>query len=208
MLVCYVCFNKQAKKIKKRKVIRKRKQPSKGTFSEKPEKSELFNESSISQESMDIGSGRIFSSTASSSLCYSSNSSAITSSSARSSSVSSHSKSFSDRIKPITVRSKSFSEKGKSFSDQNKSFRRSTFERVVPMKDNKQENMQMKGCYGPNMGLCFVLISLFVLVFWGRCCAIFCTSTWLLLVPHLSIDKNSPQNLAVHSPQLDSDFNK
>ncbi|KAK3199294.1 hypothetical protein Dsin_022709 [Dipteronia sinensis] len=41
-----------------------------------------------------------------------------------------------------------------------------------------------KGCYGRiNMGCCFLVISLFVLVFWGRVCAIVCTSTWLVFVP-------------------------
>ncbi|KAK2639270.1 hypothetical protein Ddye_027065 [Dipteronia dyeriana] len=41
-----------------------------------------------------------------------------------------------------------------------------------------------KGCRGRiNIGCCFLVISLFVLVFWGRVCAIVCTSTWLFFVP-------------------------
>lgn len=191
------------------------------TLPAKPQKYESFNESSIGQETMDIGSGRMFSTTTSSSLGFSSNSSAITSSSICSSSLASNSKcssnkSFSDRIKSFSDKTKSFSERNKAFSDKtklfpdrNKSFRLSRFERVIPVKE-KQENMQMqehgKGCYSPNIGLCFILVSLFVLVLWGKCCAIFCTSTWLFLVPRWTIAKNPSENLVIHSPQLDSDY--
>ncbi|CAN1239321.1 hypothetical protein LINGRAPRIM_LOCUS2328 [Linum grandiflorum] len=35
-----------------------------------------------------------------------------------------------------------------------------------------------------NVGLCLVVVSLVVLVFWGKICAIMFTSTWLFFVPH------------------------
>ncbi|CAL1385434.1 unnamed protein product [Linum trigynum] len=41
-----------------------------------------------------------------------------------------------------------------------------------------------KGRYSSNVGLCLVLVSLVVLVFWGKICAIIFTSTWLFFVPH------------------------
>lgn len=39
-----------------------------------------------------------------------------------------------------------------------------------------------EGC-GFNAGLFLLLICLLVLIFWGKICAIFCTSTWFFLVP-------------------------
>ncbi|CAI0375530.1 unnamed protein product [Linum tenue] len=40
-----------------------------------------------------------------------------------------------------------------------------------------------KGRYSSNVGLCLVLVSLVVLVLWGKICAIIFTSTWLFFVP-------------------------
>lgn len=42
-----------------------------------------------------------------------------------------------------------------------------------------------EGC-GFNAGLFLLLICLLVLIFWGKICAIFCTSTWFFLVPRSS----------------------
>ncbi|CAN1154308.1 hypothetical protein LINPERPRIM_LOCUS41062 [Linum perenne] len=41
-----------------------------------------------------------------------------------------------------------------------------------------------KGRYSSNVGLCLVVVSLMVLMFWGKICAIMFTSTWLFFVPH------------------------
>ncbi|KAL5736170.1 hypothetical protein ACOSP7_030646 [Xanthoceras sorbifolium] len=49
--------------------------------------------------------------------------------------------------------------------------------------EGKQNQDRGRGYYRSNICLCFLLISLFVLVFWGRVCAIVCTSTWLFFVP-------------------------
>ncbi|KAF5730611.1 hypothetical protein HS088_TW19G00203 [Tripterygium wilfordii] len=79
---------------------------------------------------------------------------------------------------------------GSSLSDRNnsnRSFRLSSSEQRK-MKDNiNNVQEQGKGYYGVNFGLCLVVLSLVVLVFWGKVCAIFCTSTWLFFVPRRSI---------------------
>ncbi|KAK9269137.1 hypothetical protein L1049_000906 [Liquidambar formosana] len=55
-----------------------------------------------------------------------------------------------------------------------------------------------------NYGLCLLLISLLVLIFWGRICAIFCTSTWLFFVPRRRIRQESPENVVESPPLFDS----
>ncbi|XP_050216374.1 uncharacterized protein LOC126667444 [Mercurialis annua] len=53
----------------------------------------------------------------------------------------------------------------------------------------KQETMIQedgKGHYGSNTGLFLLLVTLLVLVLWGKIFAILCTSTWLFFVPNWS----------------------
>ncbi|TXG67171.1 hypothetical protein EZV62_008446 [Acer yangbiense] len=124
------------------------------------------NGNSIQQEYPDDENGRTISRNSSSSRYSSALSSAITSSSsACSSSLSSNARQrYSDGIN-LFRSNNSFDGKQK----QDMSF-------------NNQE--RRKGCSGPNnIGCCFLVISLFVLVFWGRVCAIVCTSTCLFFVP-------------------------
>jgi len=53
-----------------------------------------------------------------------------------------------------------------------------------PGDERSNYNQAMVASYSTsNMGLRTFLISLGVLVFWGRACAIFCTSIWLLFYP-------------------------
>ncbi|KAJ7981673.1 hypothetical protein O6P43_000907 [Quillaja saponaria] len=47
-------------------------------------------------------------------------------------------------------------------------------------------------CYVSNIGFCLILISLWVLIEWGKICAILFTLTWLLMVPHWSIRYKDP----------------
>ncbi|KAK6229531.1 hypothetical protein QUC31_001975 [Theobroma cacao] len=75
------------------------------------------------------------------------------------------------------------------------------------LENNMQGNVG-KGCYGYNVSMCLLLVTLFVLVFWGKLCAIFCTSTWLFLATCWSIklSPSSSGNYAVeHFPEIDTD---
>lgn len=67
----------------------------------------------------------------------------------------------------------------------------------------KQDILQerRRGCRC-HYGFCFLLFSLFVLVFWGRVCAIVCTTTCLLLAPPRS------RNNAADYAMIDSERNK
>lgn len=40
-----------------------------------------------------------------------------------------------------------------------------------------------RGVFSSNTGLSLLLLSLLVLIFWGKVCAILCTSTWLFFMP-------------------------
>uniref|UniRef100_A0A5B6YXT8 Uncharacterized protein n=1 Tax=Davidia involucrata TaxID=16924 RepID=A0A5B6YXT8_DAVIN len=61
--------------------------------------------------------------------------------------------------------------------------------------------------YGFNIGLCLLLICLFVLIFWGRLCAIICTLTWLFFAPSRSKGVDSPEN-GVDRSEIDSEEHK
>ncbi|XWS51993.1 hypothetical protein CRYUN_Cryun11dG0029400 [Craigia yunnanensis] len=68
-----------------------------------------------------------------------------------------------------------------------------------------------KGCNGFNVGICSFVISLFVLVIWGKVCAIFCTSTWLFFGYQWSTIKLVPsENITVdrHFPEIDTELYK
>lgn len=55
---------------------------------------------------------------------------------------------------------------------------------------NRSTSSDGGGTYVPKIGFYYVLMSLFVLIFWGKACAIVCTCTWLLFVPRRSVSNN------------------
>lgn len=52
---------------------------------------------------------------------------------------------------------------------------------------NKKRKNDKLG-YATNTGMCLVVLSLLVLMTWGKICAIACTSTWLFFVPFWAND--------------------
>ncbi|XVE80239.1 hypothetical protein DITRI_Ditri14bG0123700 [Diplodiscus trichospermus] len=63
-----------------------------------------------------------------------------------------------------------------------------------------------KGCNGLNVGICSILISLLVLVIWGKICAIFCTSAWLFFAYRWNTIKLVPsENIAAGHRFVDID---
>ncbi|PSS16223.1 hypothetical protein CEY00_Acc13720 [Actinidia chinensis var. chinensis] len=61
-----------------------------------------------------------------------------------------------------------------------------------------------RGGYSSNVGLCLLIVSLLVLIVWGKVCAILCTSTWFFLVPRGIRKVGSPVNV-VDLPEIDSE---
>ncbi|XP_022717966.1 uncharacterized protein LOC111276488 [Durio zibethinus] len=77
------------------------------------------------------------------------------------------------------------------------------------MENNKQGKVGNGN--GFNVGICLFLISLLVLVIWGKVCAIFCTSTWLFFACRWSKFKPVPsENITVdhHFPEIDTELHK
>ncbi|KAK2984733.1 hypothetical protein RJ640_004558 [Escallonia rubra] len=60
-----------------------------------------------------------------------------------------------------------------------------------------------RGYYGSSIGLCLLLVCLLVLIFWGKICAILCTSTWLFFAPRRLNFVDRLKNV-VDSPGVDS----
>lgn len=60
---------------------------------------------------------------------------------------------------------------------------------------------EKKLCYASNRGLCLMGLSLFVLITWGKICAIFCTSTWLFFIPFWA---GRPVRALEKPPEMDS----
>lgn len=88
---------------------------------------------------------------------------------------SSHSSLWSSSSSSLSLNSRSLSDTSRSFRSNSSEFK------------PKQDNMQGNGKgHTSTIGLCLVLVSLMVLVLWGKVCAILCTSTWLFLVPRCS----------------------
>ncbi|GLU23464.1 hypothetical protein SLE2022_394650 [Rubroshorea leprosula] len=63
-----------------------------------------------------------------------------------------------------------------------------------------------KGYFGPNAGLSLLLISLLILTFWGRICAIFCTTTWLFFIPRWRIKPGRSEKMVKLSPEIESEL--
>ncbi|KAJ6301451.1 hypothetical protein OIU77_015702 [Salix suchowensis] len=107
---------------------------------------------------------------------------------------SSHSSLWSSSSSSLSLNSSS------SVSDASPLFRSNSSE-FKPKQDNKQGNG--KG-FTSTIGLCLVLISLMVLVLWGKVCAILCTSTWLFLVPRCSKARNNSSQNIFYDEGIDS----
>lgn len=79
----------------------------------------------------------------------------------------------------------SIASNSRSESQRNGSFRTTSMElkqvqqKHVPIPTNKVS----RGVFSSNTGLSLLLLSLLVLIFWGKVCAILCTSTWLFFMP-------------------------
>lgn len=69
-----------------------------------------------------------------------------------------------------------------------------------PQKTNKTATAR---CYSFNFGLFLLLISFSVMIFWGRVCAILCTSTWFYFVVRRVSDDEPPESV-INSPEIDT----
>lgn len=58
--------------------------------------------------------------------------------------------------------------------------------RVVSRKYSKLETEAHTLKYDPVLGMSIILVTLLILLVWGRLCAILCTSAWFYLVPRLT----------------------
>lgn len=72
------------------------------------------------------------------------------------------------------------------------------------MSTHIEKNNKKGGCYRSASGLCFLLMSLLGLIFYGKLCAILCTSMWLICVPLWSFgDHNwSTNNVVVEKKKV------
>ncbi|KAA8526882.1 hypothetical protein F0562_008889 [Nyssa sinensis] len=78
----------------------------------------------------------------------------------------------------------SITSNSRSLSESKRSFRANQIE--LKQLHRNTTTVKVGGYFGSNVGLCLLLICLFVLIFWGRLCAIICTSTWLFVAPNRS----------------------
>ncbi|KAK7273738.1 hypothetical protein RIF29_14801 [Crotalaria pallida] len=69
----------------------------------------------------------------------------------------------------------------------------------------KQKNTRRS--YGPVAGMSVVVVTLVIMIFWGRLCAILCTSAWLYFIPRfrMSTFENDNNDLNKKSNELDLD---
>lgn len=70
---------------------------------------------------------------------------------------------------------------------------------VVAEAQHHHLNQHGRGCYDSYVGFCLILISLLILIVWGKLCAIFCTSTWLFLGARWNTGNQSSENMPVDS---------
>lgn len=106
---------------------------------------------------------------------------------------SSHSSLWSSSSSSLSLNSRSLSDTSRSFRSNSSEFK------------PKQDNMQGNGKgHTSTIGLCLVLVSLMVLVLWGKVCAILCTSTWLFLVPRCSKARNNLSQKILDYEGIDS----
>ncbi|KAK7407792.1 hypothetical protein VNO78_09876 [Psophocarpus tetragonolobus] len=74
----------------------------------------------------------------------------------------------------------------------------------------KGQNAGRQGSYNPVVGMSVVVVTLVIMIFWGRICAILCTSVWLYCVPRLrksgdGNDDGNPQTTKSKEVDLDSE---
>lgn len=70
------------------------------------------------------------------------------------------------------------------------------------VEEDEAHKKKKKLCYASNTGMCLVVLSLLVLMTWGKIFAIFCTSTWLFLMPFWA--KKDDQTPAAKPSEMDS----
>lgn len=183
------------KKIRERK-SRKNSFRSGSSLSLKSEKiaNQMNDKSSSVEESSDADEMNTINSSRSSLLFSSSTNASSSLSSSCSSSRNANSRSLSERRGSSGVdsmdrrgsfRTTNSEEKIASFRAPNPVERKESFRGTKSMELQKQNSAAEKidQYYSSTIGLCLLLISLLVLVFWGKICAIFCTSIWLFFGP-------------------------
>lgn len=83
---------------------------------------------------------------------------------------------------------------------------RLSFESCSSLETKKKQDMEQdnngKGYHSSNTGLLLLLVTLLVLVFWGKVYAILCTSTWLFFVPNCNSGKRL-QRIKANSHSMD-----
>ncbi|KAF8409383.1 hypothetical protein HHK36_005458 [Tetracentron sinense] len=95
------------------------------------------------------------------------------------------------------------SKNSRSLSERKKSCRSNSFE---PKQNNSVQELGQKPkkmVAGYYSGLYLLLISLSVMVFWGRVCAVLCTATWLYFVSRWDSGDEQPENV-IKSPEINS----
>ncbi|KAF8414014.1 hypothetical protein HHK36_002012 [Tetracentron sinense] len=99
------------------------------------------------------------------------------------------------------------SKNSRSLADQKESFGSNCFEQKQSKKNLQDPQRKTKGtvtrCFSSSAGLYLLLISLSIMIFWGRICAIFCTSAWLYFVYRWNSGDGPPEN-GNKSPEMDS----
>lgn len=79
----------------------------------------------------------------------------------------------------IASNSRSVSQRNGSFRTNSMELKQVVQQKHIPIPTKKVS----RGVFGSNTGLSLLLLSLLVLIFWGKVCAILCTSTWLFFMP-------------------------
>ncbi|KAJ4849416.1 hypothetical protein Tsubulata_007253 [Turnera subulata] len=78
--------------------------------------------------------------------------------------------------------------------------------RVVTVRKEKKENEAAGNQLDPIIGLSILLVTLIIMVLWGRVCAILCTSAWFYFIPRIrtGADQDTPKNGSAE-PNFDSE---
>ncbi|GMJ13006.1 hypothetical protein like AT5G08240 [Hibiscus trionum] len=74
----------------------------------------------------------------------------------------------------------------------------------VNLKEHKRKDNRVVQKLDPVMGLFVITVTLVIMLFWGRLCAILCTSAWFYFRPRTVINDNDTKNITDSS---DSDLN-
>ncbi|GFZ04869.1 hypothetical protein Acr_17g0004410 [Actinidia rufa] len=107
----------------------------------------------------------------------------------------------SSRASSVTSNSRSSSQRKGSFRENSES---KQVDRAISIE-------RERGGYSSHVGLCLLLVSLLVLILWGKVCAIFCTSTCFFLVPRCigkvgsAVNGGNSTVNGVASPEMDSE---